>query len=224
MNQKNFDNFIQRARSVHGYKYEYISYVNMRTHITLSYRGITMSQCPKKHLMGRCPEKVTPKKDIDQFIKEARREWGNRFDYSNSEYNGSLEKIEFYDWCGNRYVQRASSHLEGVEPRHVEKTKYSDCELSIWAKSEIREFLDKKKIEYYEDYNFDDCESILGFDFYIPSKRMCIEFYSNRDYEKLHMKIDNQVKEDYCEDNYLDLVQLNYKQVNILWELLKDFI
>jgi len=134
---KNFKRFIDNARAVHGYKYDYIDYVNMRTHITLSHNGITMSQCPKKHLMGRCPEKTTEKKTTVDFIQEANEVWCNKYDYSDTEYNGSLNKIIFYDYKGNKYEQRATSHLEGVVPKYKIVTKYSDSDLVNESKQEI---------------------------------------------------------------------------------------
>lgn len=220
MDSKNFDKFVENARSIHGYKYEYLNYTNMRTHIVLSLKGKTMSQCPKKHLMGRCPEKATEKRTQEDFIKESIDIWDNRFNYSETEYSGSLNKVIFYDNRGFRYQQRASSHLDGVEPKIKAKTDYSDDKNTLESKNEIIEFLKKNKIEYIQNYKFIDINSVKGFAFYIPSIRKCIEFYSQNDYEKDCLKIDNNIKINYCEDNYIGLLQLSYKQKNILWELL----
>jgi len=219
---RNFEKFIDNARAVHGYKYDYLEYINMRTHITLSHEGVTMSQCPKKHLMGRCPEKNIDKKTTEEFIQEAILVWDNKFDYSNTVYNGSLNKIIFYDYKGNQYEQRATSHLEGVVPKYKIATKYSDDDVARKSKEEIIEFLEKNSIEFFQDYKFDDCDCKMGFDFYLPKIRTCIEFYSQDDYGMSYRKNDNKMKIEYCEDNYINLVKLTYKHQNIIWELMWD--
>jgi hypothetical protein len=63
------------------------------------------------------------------------------------------------------------------------------------------------------------------FQFYLPSKRTVIEYLSKEHY--LIKDLDKK-KEDYCEDNYIDLIRINYSQFDdiykILWENLSDYI
>ena len=135
----NFNNFIEKARSVHGYKYEYIEYKNMRSDIKLSLNGVIYSQDPNKHLMGRCPEKNTPKMTNDSFISKSKEVWGDRFEYK-SEYNGSLKNILIVDRnTGIEYEQRANSHLNGVEP---------------FKKMTTEDFINLSKIKYGDNYDY----------------------------------------------------------------------
>lgn len=117
MKSGNFLNFIRKARSVHGYKYEYLEYINMKTPIKISLCGIIFFQNPSKHLMGRSPEKGIQKMTNDEFIFKSKEIWNNRFDYRKTLYNGSLKSIIIIDIeSGIEYTQRANSHLNGVDP------------------------------------------------------------------------------------------------------------
>jgi len=72
----------------------------------------------------------------------------------------------------------------------------------------------------------------LPFDFYIPSARTCIEFDGKqhfypiehfgglKTYERL--KINDKIKNDYCEDNYINLIRIRYDQMDNIEKLLSD--
>lgn len=114
---KRFIKFIENARAIHGYKYEYLDYINMRSNIKLSFNGEIFYQNPLKHLMGRCPEKNIPKLTNDEFIFRSKKIWGDRFDYSKTVYDGALCDVIIIDKIsGVEYKQRANSHLNGVDP------------------------------------------------------------------------------------------------------------
>jgi hypothetical protein len=71
----------------------------------------------------------------------------------------------------------------------------------------ICKILDSYNISYYKQHRFEIGDR---FDFYIPSIRTCIDF-NNDDISKL----------DYCEDNYIELICINYDQVDNINEILK---
>ncbi len=107
--------FIEKARFLHGYKYEYPSLkgkVLSSDYIDVVFNGSIYSQKVVKHLLGRCPEKNTYKKTTEQFIKESIEIWGEKYDYSLTDYNGALEKVKIiYD--GVVFYQIPTSHLSG---------------------------------------------------------------------------------------------------------------
>jgi very-short-patch-repair endonuclease len=110
--------FLKKARDIHGYKYLYPKLPNKITYkdkINILYNGILYKQSISKHLLGRCPEKNTPKKTTYQFIEEARQIWGDKYDYSLVDYKGALEKIKIV-YEGIVFEQSASSHLRGLSP------------------------------------------------------------------------------------------------------------
>jgi hypothetical protein len=174
--------------------------------------------------MGRCPEKTVKRKSTEDFISESKQIWRDKYDYSLTEYTGALNNIKII-YNGVLYEQRASSHLLGLAPEFRsneesllrDKVYLSDKE----GIDDIKEFLEKYNVEYELDKNLDN----NIFQFYLPNKRMVIEYLSKEHY--LIKELDKR-KEDYCEDNYIDLIKIGYNQFDdiyrILWENLSDYI
>jgi len=219
--------FLEKARNTHGYKYNYLNLsdkVTLNDRIEIEYDGEVYNQSISKHLMGRCPEKIVKRKTTEEFILESKQIWNDKYDYSLTEYTGALNNIKII-YNGVLYEQRASSHLLGLAPEFRsneesllrDKVYLSDKE----GIDDIKEFLDKYQIEYEVNKNLDN----NIFQFYIPSKITIIEYLSKEHY--LIKDLDKK-KEDYCEDNYIDLIRINYNQFDdiytILWENLSDYI
>lgn len=205
----NKDRFLEKAHNIHGYKYEYIDLPNkiiLSDKIRLKYNNNLFLQTVSKHLEGRCPEKNIPIKTTKDFIKECEEVWGNKYDYSLVEYTGALNKIKII-FNGFIYEQRASSHLNGVIPER-KNTNLNDIEF------EIVDFLNRNSIDFLKGFKLDNIE----FDFYVPSMVTCIEIDN----------INNKIKSDYCEENYINLIRIKYDQIEkipeILYENLKVFI
>lgn len=219
--------FLEKARNIHGYKYNYLnlsSKITLNDKIEVEYNGEIYNQSVSKHLMGRCPEKNIKRKTTEQFILEAKQIWGDKYDYSLTEYTGALNNIKVI-YNGIVYEQRASSHLQGLsaEFRSNEHSQLMDriSKSDRIGKNEIKEFLEKYKIDYEVDKNLDN----NIFQFYIPSKRMVIEYIGTEHYLISDIDIN---KEEYCEDNYIDLIRIKYDQIDniykILWDNFKTFI
>ena len=93
--------FLEKAHNQHGYKYKYIDLSDkliLSDRIIIEYNNVKYEQRVSKHLMGKCPEKNTPPKTTEQFISESKEVWGNKYDYSLTEYKGALEKIKENIW------------------------------------------------------------------------------------------------------------------------------
>lgn len=124
----NRNKFIEKARNIHGYKYNYIDIPDKITHkdyIEIEYNGTTYKQRVSKHLMGKCCEKNNDKKTTDEFISESKKVWGDRFDYNGFEYNGSKNKIILYDKHLDRYTnQLPSAHLRGHECKSIKNEDF----------------------------------------------------------------------------------------------------
>ena len=219
--------FLEKARNTHGYKYNYLNLsdkVTLNDRIEIEYNGEVYIQSISKHLMGRCPEKTVKRKTTEDFISESKQIWRDKYDYSLTEYTGALNNIKIV-YNGVVYEQRASSHLLGLAPEFRsneesllrDKVYLSDKE----GINDIKEFLEKYNVEYELDKNLDN----NIFQFYLPNKRMVVEYLSKEHY--LIKDLDKK-KEDYCEDNYIDLIRINYNQFDdiytILWENLSDYI
>ena len=200
--------FLEKARNVHGYKYDYIDLpdkIILSDKIKVQHGDSIFVQTTSKHLKGRCPEKNTPIKTTKDFIELANEIWENKYDYSLVKYTGALNKVKII-FNGFAYEQRASSHLKKIAPE-------SKRNLDI-IESEILFFLDNNDIKFLKNYKLDGIE----FNFYITSMVTCIEVGD----------IEDKIKYDYCEENYINLIRIRYGQIDqiqqILWENLKVFI
>lgn len=211
--------FLEKARKVHGYKYKYPSLedkITLKNKIEIILDDDLFTQNVSKHLMGKCPEKKINKRSTKDFILEAINIWGEKYDYSLVEYNGSLNDVKII-LDGFEYVQRASSHLSGIAPEFRKLKEHLDIErLDSFGEKDIEEFLLKYKIPYQKNKRF----GCLKYQFYLTEMRTIIEFQS-----QLHFNLENIIKwndrkNDYCEDNYINLIRIKYDQENIIWELL----
>jgi hypothetical protein len=145
-NENKRDKFIKKSILKYGYKYDYsmVDYVDTKTPVIIGYGGVYYSQTPTKHLMGKCCEKITYKKTTIQFIKESIELWGDKYDYSLTEYTGSLNKVKII-FKNRIYEQIASSHL-----------RYVSCEYGIDGSI----FIDKCNLIYGDKYNLSDINYI----------------------------------------------------------------
>ena len=232
--------FLEKAHNIHGYKYEYLDLsdkIKVSDTIKVRFDEIVYYQKVIKHLNGRCPEKVLYKKTTEEFILEAKEVWGDKYDYSLTKYEGALNNVKVI-YNGIVYEQRAKSHLEGLAPefRKNEESILNDTlnKYDLDGEKEIISFLKKFKMEF----EYKTTLNKIQFDFYIPSNRTIIEFDGIYHFEPVDilgglktynkMKVNDKIKNDYCEDNYLNLIRIRYDQSDdiyqILWDSLKIYI
>ena len=224
--------FLEKARSIHGYKYNYIGLpdkIILTDKISLEFNGELFTQTVSKHLMGKCPEKTVKRKTTEDFISESKKIWGDKYDYSLTEYTGSLNNVKIiYD--GVVYEQRASSHLEGMAPefRKTEESIIKELINNIDSEGlgEIRKFLNKFSIEYTNKIDG------INFNFYLKDLRTCVEYRGRHHYEPIeeiggiktyeNIKNEDRLKEDYCEENFIDLIKVKYDQIDDIYQILWD--
>lgn len=219
------EEFLEKARGKHGYKYTYHELpdkIKLKDKIKIYFNGTLYDQTVSKHLLGRCPEKSTPIKSTEEFIKECISIWDNKYDYSLVKYTGALNDIDIiYD--GIVYKQRASSHLMGLSPefRNNEESLFKQKinKSDEYGIIEIERFLIKYDISYLKNKKINN----ILFQFYISDRRTVIEYMSNLHYL---IKDVDKIKNDYCEDNYINLIRIRYDQFDdiyqILWNNLKS--
>jgi len=224
----NRDFFIKRSKDKWGDKYDYslVDYVNGKTKVKIIYNGDIYEQTPNGHL-SYAPEKIklSVRKTTEQFIKEANIIHDNKFNYDKTDYVKNQTKVTITCPIHGDFTQRPISHLQG--------NGCSNCNESKGEK-EIAKFLNKHHINYDRQHKFPDCKNIfqLPFDFYIPSMRTCIEFDGEQHFLPLSffggkealdkLKINDKIKSDYCEDNYISLIRIRYDQIDDIWRILWD--
>ena len=224
--------FLEKARNIHGYKYNYIDLpgkITLNDKIEVEYNGEKYKQTVSKHLMGRCPEKNIVKKTTEEFILDAKKVWGDKYDYSLTEYTGSLNYIKVI-YNGVVYEQRAKSHIEGMAPEFRKNDEFLLRELisdgDSYGNKEIEEFLKKYKLSYIKNYQ----TSTASFYFYLNRIRYMIEFYGRHHFEPIDsiggletlnkIKSYDKIKNDYCEENYINNIIIRYDQIDDIYHML----
>ena len=225
--------FIQKAQKKWHNKYDYsrVKFKNANTKVEILFNGDVYLQTPHNHLKY-APEKRLFKKTTSQFIEDAIRVHGeSRYNYDKVIYTTDREKVIITCPKHGDFEQRPNQHLRGVGCRSCNESK---------GEKEIVNFLNKYDINYDRQHKFIDCKNIyqLPFDFYIPSMRTCIEFDGEQHHQPLHffgglkafekLKTNDKIKDDYCEDNYINLIRIRYDQIDeihkILYKNFKNFI
>ena len=151
MAKQTTEGFIEKARKVHGDKYNYskVEYHNNHEKVCIicPEHG-EFWQRPSGHLRGRsCPICSGRYMDTKLFIKKARDKHGNKYDYSKTEYIGDKKKVciicpehgEFWQdpyshltscgcpICGNRFTD-TKIFIEKAHKIHGNKYSYDKVE------------------------------------------------------------------------------------------------
>jgi hypothetical protein len=224
----NQENFLLKAKEKHGDRYDYsmVSFKHGNSAILIGYDGIYYTQKPYHHLSGARPEniKLAVRKTNKTFISEAQNIHDYKYSYDKTEYIKNQIKVIITCPIHGDFLQNPLSHLQGCG--------CSSCSESQGEKA-IAKFLDNNNILYYRQHKFNDCKNVfeLPFDFYIASKRTIIEFDGKQHYEPIEhfggletfekLKINDKIKNDYCEDNFIDIVRIKYDQYDNINEYLK---
>lgn len=113
------EDFISKAKKIHGDKYDYslVDYQGSAVPVTIicPIHG-PFEQKPTKHvsLKRGCPKcGGTAKKTTKEFIAEARTVHGDKYDYSKVEYNGNKKHITIICSEHGEFRQLPSDHLKG---------------------------------------------------------------------------------------------------------------
>ena len=91
-------------------------------------------------------------------------------------------------------------------------------------------------IEYIQQYRFEDCRNKkpLPFDFYLPEYNMCIEYDGEQHFSENRAfggtdrfwttVIHDAIKNQYCEDNNINILRIPYWELKNIEEILKKEI
>ena len=163
MSQKD-NEFIIKAREVHGDKYDYskVNYVNNKTKVCIICpKHGEFWQIPSSHLRGigcnKCGiEKRSKAQTLttEEFIEKAREKHGGKYDYSRTVYNGCYGKVKIICPIHGEYEQAAYSHLNGHGCPKCMSEKNSKAMLMT-----TDEFIKKaKKVHYYENNDYSNVD------------------------------------------------------------------
>ena len=168
------EEFIRRAKEVHGDKYDYskTKYVNQTTKVCIICpKHGEFWQIPNGHLEGKgcskCANNIKLTKE--EFIEKARKIHGDKYDYSKVEYNGLEKHVCIICPKHGEFWQTPHHHI-------LDKCGCHKCSMSKLEQFVI-DILDDKKINFIHECSKKDL-SWLGrqrLDIYIPEKKLCVE-------------------------------------------------
>jgi hypothetical protein len=214
------EEFIKKSIDKFGNLYDYslVDYKSGKTKIKLicPKHGI-FEQTPQNHLKQKIPCKKcdSEKRIIDiSEIKERLREIHNDYyDYSKLEYTGRKNKSIIVCPIHGEFKQQIHAHILG-----------SGCKKCSQSNGEklISHILKENNLNFKTEHKFVDCKykTNLKFDFYIPSKNLCIEFnglqhykivpfFGGEEYFNEIIKRDK-IKEEYCKSKNIKLLVIKY--------------
>ena len=117
------EEFIERARKVHGDRYDYSQsvYVNseMKVKIICATHGI-FEQLPASHfkgfncrLCGNIERSKTLTRTLAEFLRKAKEQHRDRYDYSGVKYSNGNEPVEIICEKHGPFKQRPNLHVKG---------------------------------------------------------------------------------------------------------------
>lgn len=174
--------FIEKAKSVHGDKYDYseVKYVNSHVPVTIicPEHG-KFEQAPYSHLNGRgcykcgrikSGEKAAARNVLQtsEFIEKAKEVHGDRYDYTKVNYVNNQEKVCIICPEHGEFMQAPQVHLRG--------SGCPSCKESSLER-EIYDFLKGKNVSFEREKTFDWLvfKGKMFLDFYLPEQKMAIE-------------------------------------------------
>ena len=149
------NSFIAKAKKIHGNKYDYskVDYINTRTKVCIicPIHG-AFWQKPMLHINQKCgcPKcNGTFKKTTEEFIEQARKMHGNKYDYSKVIYKATNKKVCIICPEHGEFWQTAYEHLDGHGcPKCSGKCRLTNQDFIKRAKEIHGDRYDYSKVEY----------------------------------------------------------------------------
>lgn len=160
------EEFVQRARKVHGDKYDYskVEYKHSQEKVCIicPQHG-EFWQLPNNHLRGKgCPLcKSGTKRTTEWFIEKARSIHGDKYDYSKVNYVDAFTKVCIICPIHGEFWQNPSNHIHKTHPRGCPK-----CNSGV--KLSLAEFIEKARRIHGDKYNYSKVDYINA------STKVCI--------------------------------------------------
>ena len=220
--------FIEDSIKIHGdlYRYNKVKYTSNRKLVKIYCTKCKkyFSQTPYSHLNGHGCQRCggTKKYTTEEFIETSERKYPHLFGYDRVNYISADELIEIKCLKCNKYFHRTPR-------RHL---FLGNCPICTKSKGEdfIEDWLLKHNIKFIQQKSFEGCKykNKLLFDFYIPSKNMCIEYDGEFHFQPIRKsksmtevqaiknleesKIRDDIKNEFCKNNGISLIRIKYDE------------
>ena len=220
-NKKTVYIFIKNSKLIHKNKYDYslVDYTNVKNKVKIicQKHGV-FEQTPNKHLLGSGCQKCewdNRKLSIDNFLNKSKEIHENKYDYSLINYINSHTKVKIICQKHGLFEQIPNSHLNGSGCPKCKESK---------GEKKIREYLTQNNIIFESQKKFEKCKNkfCLRFDFYIPTKNLCIEYNGKQHYKTnehfggekslIEVKRNDEIKKLFCEDNNVNFLIIKFNE------------
>lgn len=186
--RSNMETFLNRAKKLHGDKYNYsnVNYMNSKAKVCIicPIHG-EFCQRVETHLIGQGCPKCGKKRQSDklrmtneEFIIRSNKVHKNRYSYTRTNYMGYCSKVIITCPIHGDFEQIAYNHLQG---KGCSKCRKSKLEI------EMTEFLNKNNIYFLEQIRpkyLSNGKSHLSLDFYLPDYNIAIECQGKQHFTK----------------------------------------
>lgn len=233
------ETFIERSKEKHNekYTYELVQYVAGDIHVLITCPNHGQFGCtPYNHLRGHgCPvcgvENRTKlkTKQLEQFIEDARKVHGLRYDYSRVIYNGAHVPIEIVCQEHGSFLQTPSNHTNReckcpVCARENRISSGGELAVEMWliknSRKFIREMIFPDLINPRTGYQ-------MRYDFFLPERNHLIEFDGQHHFEPIrirkwgrgksleyleYVKFKDRIKTMYAGEHGYKLIRIRYRQ------------
>lgn len=227
--------FIDRSTEIHKKRYDYslVEYKNNKTKVKIICRNHgEFLQRPNDHLMGQgCPEckkiKIGRGKKLGKknFVLESIKTHGHLYDYTKVKYKRGDKKVIIICEKHGEFLQTPKNHILG---NGCPKCKMSKGEITIMN------YLKSIEIEYEYQKMFKYRNKKMFFDFFIPSKNICIEYDGQQHFKPIkvfggekrfnkQIEYDN-IKNDFCKNNNITLIRIPFFKINKLKKIFNIYI
>ena len=212
--------FIEKAKKVHGDKYDYskVEYINTHTKVCIicPEHG-EFWQTPGNHIYGQgCPicggtHGIT----LERFIENANKKHNFKYTYENAVYKDAHTKLLITCPKHGDFLQTPNDHLSGCG--------CPECKMSHMER-ETKQLLTEYNIKFEEQKQFDwlifKKRGRMKLDFYLPDYNIAIEcqgeqhfypidYYHGKEKFELIQERD-EIKKKLCEKNNVSIEYINY--------------
>lgn len=181
--RKNNSCFIEKAREIHGDKYDYskVEYINNRTKVCIICpKHGEFWQTPVNHLKGHnCPKCIgrgAYKLTTEEFIEKAKQIHGDKYDYSKVKYVNAKTKVCIICPEHGEFWQTPTSHIDG-------KCGCPDCN-KLFNEKKIGVFLNENGIRYIKQKTFKWLGK-LRLDYYLVDYNIAIEYQGEQHFHSV---------------------------------------
>ena len=219
---KDISYFILDANKTHNNKYEYKVLDNLKKdsyiEILCDIHG-TFKQRIRSHIYdgigcSKCSDD-NRRKSVNLLLTQFKEKHDSLYDYANVEYINTNTKVDIICHKHGIFKQSPKRHLYGDGCPSCNESK---------GEKEIFMFLTENNIKFEREKKFSNCISDrnkkLRFDFYIPSKNICIEYDGEQHFEMNEYfggndafeltKRNDLLKNIYCSDNNIRLIRIAF--------------